>query len=352
MRLFSKIDWQLLFLVCIILAFGITVLVSINSFEFPSYLIYIIFGFILFFLFSQIDYRVYKSFDWFFYFISLLALVITYLLGKQIRGSTRWLDLEFFSIQASEIIKPFVILAFSGFALKLNLAKIKNIAIFVLFSLPLIFLVFKQPDLGNTIIYLVILLSIFYSSKGNLIILVAGVFFGAITSPFIWHFLKNYQKQRIFSFINPNFDPLGVGYNLIQSIVTVGSGQFIGKGLGAGTQSTLRFLPERSTDFIFASLAEEIGFSGSIFLLAAIFFLLLKILLTAGKSDAFGKNIAYGIFSLIFVQSLINIGMNIGLLPITGVTLPLVSQGGSSLIATMICLGIVSNISKSSSSSF
>ena len=161
--------------------------------------------------------------------------------------------------------------------------------------------------------------------------------------------IQDYQKQRILSFINPASDPLGVGYNLIQAIVTVGSGQFIGKGLGSGTQSTLRFLPERSTDFIFASLAEEIGFSGSIFILGAIFFLLLKIFLTAGKSDSFGKSIAYGIFSLIFIQSLINIGMNIGLLPITGVTLPLVSQGGSSLIATMICLGIVSNISKSNS---
>lgn len=352
MRLFSKIDWQLLFLVCIILAFGITVLVSINSFEFPSYLLYIISSFILFLLFSQIDYRVYKNLDWFFYFVCLLALIITFLFGKQVRGSTRWLDLGFFSVQASEIIKPFVILTFSGFALKFNLKKIKDIGIFILFSLPLIFLVFKQPDLGNAIIYLVILLSIFYSSKGNLIVLAVGAFLGAITSPFIWHFLKNYQQQRVLSFMNPSFDPLGAGYNLIQSIVTVGSGQFIGKGLGAGTQSTLRFLPERSTDFIFASLAEEIGFSGSIFLLTAIFFLLLKILLIAGKSNSFGKNIAYGIFSLIFVQSLINIGMNIGLLPITGVTLPLISQGGSSLIATMICLGIVSNISKSSSPSF
>ena len=180
-----------------------------------------------------------------------------------------------------------------------------------------------------------------------MIVLAVGAFLGVIASPLIWHFLKNYQKQRILTFINPNLDPLGVGYNLIQSIVTVGSGQFIGKGLGSGTQSTLRFLPERSTDFIFASLAEEIGFSGCIFLLAAIFFLLLKVLLIAGKSNTFGKNIAYGVFSLIFVQTVINIGMNIGLLPITGVTLPLVSQGGSSLIATMICLGIVSNISKS-----
>ena len=352
MRLFSKVDWQLLFLICIILAFGITVLVSINSFEFPSYLIYIISGFILFFLFSQIDYRVYKSLDWFFYFICIVALAATFLFGQEIRGSTRWLNLGFFSIQASEIIKPFIILAFSGFALKLNLKKVKDIGIFVLFSLPLIFLVFKQPDLGNAIIYLVILLSILYSTKGNLIVLAAGAVFGALASPLIWHFFQDYQKQRILSFINPASDPLGVGYNLIQAIVTVGSGQFIGKGLGSGTQSTLRFLPERSTDFIFASLAEEIGFSGSIFILGAIFFLLLKILLAAGKSDAFGKSIAYGIFSLIFIQSLINIGMNIGLLPITGVTLPLVSQGGSSLIATMICLGIVSNISKSRSSPF
>ena len=160
-----------------------------------------------------------------------------------------------------------------------------------------------------------------------------------------WHFLKDYQKERLLTFLNPQADPLGANYNLIQAIVSVGSGRFFGKGLGFGSQSQLRFLPERHTDFIFASLAEELGFAGSLFFLVVYFFLLLRMLKISQQAEkGFAKSVSLGIFFLFLSQFLINVGMNLGLLPVTGITLPLVSLGGSSLFSSMICLGILESI--------
>jgi len=168
-----------------------------------------------------------------------------------------------------------------------------------------------------------------------------------LLAPFGFMILKDYQKERIKHFLNPFADPLGAGYNIIQSIITVGSGGLFGKGFGAGTQSHLAFLPERHTDFIFASFAEEFGFLGSLLVVLLYFFLLQKILKIAKTSrDDFGSYLSYGILFIISFQTFVNIGMNIGILPITGVTLPLFSYGGSSLISTMICLGLIEGVSQ------
>ena len=208
-------------------------------------------------------------------------------------------------------------------------------------------LIFFQPDLGSSLVLLFSWLGILIGAGFDWRLAVLG---GAtlLSSPFLfWRFLQDYQQQRILSFLNPTSDPLGAGYNLIQATVAVGSGQFLGRGLGRGTQSHLRFLPERHTDFIFASLAEELGFLGSAVLIFALVVLLWRILVIAQKSrDQFGFLISLGIFSLIFTQTFINIGINLGILPITGITLPLVSYGGSSLLAISICLGIIQNINQ------
>ena len=174
-----------------------------------------------------------------------------------------------------------------------------------------------------------------------------GFLFFATSLPLVWRLLAQYQRDRILTFINPTYDPLGIGYNAIQSAIAVGSGLFFGRGLGRGIQSQLAFLPERHTDFIFATFSEEFGFLGSVALLVLYFLLLLRILRIAKDcDDVFTSLVAFGIFALLLSQIFINIGMNLRLVPITGVTLPLLSYGGSSLIATMILLGFVNAIRK------
>ncbi|HKZ34994.1 MAG TPA: FtsW/RodA/SpoVE family cell cycle protein, partial [Patescibacteria group bacterium] len=169
--------------------------------------------------------------------------------------------------------------------------------------------------------------------------------FVLLVLPGIWFLLREYQKQRIFSFLNPYADPLGTGYNVIQSTIAVGSGQLFGRGLGRGTQSRLQFLPEYHTDFIFATLAEELGFFGSILLLFLFFFLIFHVFETARSApNTFGVFIAIGVGAMILFQVCVNVGMNIGIIPITGITLPLVSYGGSSLLATLISLGLVASV--------
>lgn len=346
MSFWKSVDWLLFLLILVIVLFGIAILVSIGSFSLPLYPLYLLFAFCCFFLFSRIDFEIYKNFDMVFYILGLVLLVITFTFGTITRGAARWLDVGLFSIQASELVKPLFILSLSSFALKFDIKKIKDSLLLLLFFIPVFFFVLKQPDLGNAFIYLLILVSIFYSTGGRILFLAFSLIVVGLLSPLVWNLLRSYQQERILSFINPSSDPLGIGYNLIQAVVTVGSGRLLGRGLGVGTQSTLRFLPERSTDFIFASTAEEIGFLGCFILLTAIFFLLLKILIIGFKSkDGFAKNVVFAGFTVIFAQTIINVGMNLGMLPITGVTLPLVSHGGSSLVATMIILGIINNIS-------
>jgi rod shape determining protein RodA len=170
-----------------------------------------------------------------------------------------------------------------------------------------------------------------------------------ISSPVLWGFLHDYQKQRIFTFLHPN-DPLGLSYNAIQAVIAVGSGMLFGRGLGLGTQSGLRFLPERHTDFIFATLSEELGIVGTVLLILTFVFLLYRIfVIFREQEELFPKLFSVIVFSVIFLQFFINIGMNIGILPIVGITLPFVSYGGSSLLSNLILLGILSSINKNDS---
>jgi len=346
MKLTSSVDWLLVLLCLIISIFSSTVWISLDSFKITPEILFFLIGFILFVVVSLVDFRIYKSFPVLFYFLGLLLLIATFIFGSSIKGATRWINFAGVSLQTSELVKPLILVFFSALAVKINLSKWKNCLIYWVLTLPFLFLVFKQPDLGNTIIYFLVFAAVFFQGGGNLIF--SGFFtaLAGISAPIFWHVLKEYQKQRITSFLNPAKDPLGVGYNLLQAIITVGSGSIRGKGLGAGTQSRLRFLPERSTDFIFATVAEETGFFGSIFLVIILFSLLWRIYVIGSKAEnKFAQCIVFGVFMMIFSQTVINIGMNIGIMPITGVTLPLVSQGGSSIVGIMIALGIVSNIS-------
>jgi len=329
--------------------FGLVIIYSVSNELFVSQLQFLFLGVLLFVIFSFIDYKILTGFGWFGYLFMILVLVLLLVIGGATRGSTRWFDLGFFKLQPSEVFKPFFIVFFAFFVTSATFIKKRiSLAAFLL-SLPILFLVFKQPDLGNTLLYFTSLCFILVASGVTIKKALSLVLVAVFSFPLVWHFMADYQKARILTFLDPNLDPAGSGYNALQSVIAVGSGQLFGKGVGYGTQSHLNFLPEAHTDFIFASFAEEFGFLGSMIFLLFYFGLLVYILSLARKvADKEGKVIIYGIFGMLLVQVLINIGMNVGVLPITGVTLPFISYGGSSIISVMISFGIIQNIIRTS----
>ena len=250
----------------------------------------------------------------------------------------------FIRFQPSEFAKPLLVVFFAVMMSRAINTPAKYVRL-LLYMLPPLALIFLQPDLGSTLIVAAVLGSQLMSSKTpkkDLLLTVATVL---VLSPLIWSVLRPYQKERVASFIAPASDPLGSGYNAIQAVISVGSGKVLGRGLGQGTQSQLKFLPERQTDFIFASISEEFGFLGSATIIASYIWLLSSIVhFATTANDDVGRLISVGTFFVIILQAFVNIGMNIGLLPITGITLPLVSLGGSSLISIAVLLGIMTNI--------
>jgi rod shape determining protein RodA len=283
------------------------------------------------------------------YLVCVLLLLCVFFFGRIGGGSRRWLTFGFFSIQPSEPIKIAVIITLAryysrivnmdGFTLK------ELITPCILILVPFMLIV-KQPDLGTALLLgliagsITLFVKIERRSLGGLIL--SAVFI----VPAVWFFLEDYQKKRILTFLNPDRDPLGAGYHIIQSKIAIGSGMMTGKGYLHGSQNVLSFLPEQHTDFIFSVLAEEWGFIGALVLLLLFLILLLLALNIAYQCrDAFGTILAVGIASMIFWQVFINIGMVMGLLPVVGMPLPLFSYGGSSTLTLMISIGILLNIS-------
>lgn len=347
MSFFRNFDWGILFASIALSCIGLLMQESVAPVLFFSQLIFVIVGLILFLLFSLTDINIYSSLKNIFYFLIFAGLMLTFFIGEEVRGSVRWITVGGMNLQISEFAKPFFIIILSIIFGSEGNKKKKLLKGFLL-SIPIILLIFKQPDLGNTIVYLMIFVGIAVASGYLPIIFITSLLLSIFT-PFFWHFLHDYQRQRIITFLNPAIDPQGAGYNALQATIAVGSGGLFGKGLGQGTQSHLNFLPEHHTDFIFASFTEEFGFVGGVVLIALYTFLLVRIIATARKCESKESSlIAIGIFSMIFIQVFINIGMNIGLLPITGITLPLLSYGGSSIITTFISLGIIESLQKKS----
>lgn len=345
MRVFKNLDWLILFPTLIISFLGLLIILSINPKFVGSQFIFLILGLFLYYLLANFDYKILERFSLPPFFLSLGLLLLTFILGRVTRGSIRWIQIGSLSFQSSEFVKPLLILSFASLASQLDFSKVKNILIFLVFLFIPAFLIFKQPDLGNSLVVLAIGLAIILSAGIRKIHVSLGLIVFFLLLPLLWNFLKPYQKQRIVTFLNPNFDPLGSGYHLLQATITVGSGQLFGRELGGGTQGQLRFLPESHTDFIFASFAEELGFLGATLLLLAYLVLLSRILVFSQRApDRFGLFICIGVFSMIFFQTFVNIGMNLGLVPVTGITLPLFSSGGSSLVATLISLGLVQSV--------
>jgi len=345
--MFKGFDWGLLVLIILISCLGMMILYSVAPDFAKQHLIHFGLGLAFFFFFANFDYRIFQGLSLINYIFSIIFLFSTFLLGRFTRGTLRWLTIGSFTLQPSELIKPFFILAFAGLACQKPPKKGKNLFLLFFLFLALGFLIFYQPALGSFLVALVSWLAIVFAAGISVWYLLAGLVVVFLSFPAGWRFLADYQKARIIAFLNPGQNPLGSGYHLIQSKIAVGSGRIFGKGLGQGTQSHLRFLPEFQSDFIFSALAEELGLIGSLMLIILFFLLLWHLLKTAQKTnDQFGFLVVIGITTMLAFQIFVNIGMNIGLLPITGITLPLVSAGGSSLIATMISLGLTANIFK------
>lgn len=295
--------------------------------QFSSWVI----GVILFLIGTQINPKQISSSKTFVFLVSCFVLVLPILLNNITRGSRRWLELGFFSIQPSEFVKPWLMLY------------LVNSQTPILILLPVI-IILAQPDLGSAITVMLLIIPILmYNFKLVKTFFVLG-FLLLIVSPLIWsNLLHDYQRNRIIHFLNPQSDPLGKGYNVIQSKIAIGSGGFWGKGYRKGSQGQLLFLPEKHTDFMFAATAEELGAIGVSLILAA-YFLLIKTLLKSAFGLTHNRQLqlfTLGIAVQIWATAFINIGMNLGILPVTGIPLPFLSVGGSSLMALLFSLGVI-----------
>ncbi len=349
-RSFFNIDWGLLSPIIVLVILSLTTLFSMDISLFKSQLLFFIIGIFAFLFFSQTNYKTVKLYAAPIYIASITLLIVVLIIGVQTRGSVRWLEFFGFRVQFSEILKPFLAISLSSYLSSKDNYSFKTIFLATCFLMPIVFLVFLQPDLGNALIFFLVAIITFIVFGFPLRFIFSGLVLLPILSPILWKFLHDYQKQRILTFLNP-IDPLGLSYNAIQSVIAVGSGMLFGRGLGLGTQSGLRFLPERNTDFIFATLSEELGIIGAILVIATFGFLLYKIFtIFRVQDELFCKTFSAIVFSLIFFQFFINIGMNIGILPIVGITLPFVSYGGSSLLSNFVLLGILSAMNKGDSS--
>ncbi|MBI3342803.1 rod shape-determining protein RodA [Candidatus Gottesmanbacteria bacterium] len=342
-RLTHAIDWIDLVLLLMIGAFGLFILLSIDRALFIQQLGILVIALLIGSAVAVVDSTLMLWAAPFGYFASLLLLAISYF-GPMIRGATRWITIAGVQLQPSELVKPLLLLAFAWSMKTFSPRSAKGCIIQCgLFFVPLV-MVFRQPDFGTSIVYAVMWLSMMIAAGFQLRWVVIGILGVALLLPIGWRGLADYQQSRISSFVNPGVDPKGTGYNAIQAMIAVGSGQLFGRGLGRGTQSHLRFLPEYHTDFIFATLVEELGFFGGCILLVAYGALLWRIIrpLVAGVVHEFVPFVySVGLFSMILTQIVINAGMNMGLVPITGITLPLVSYGGSSLLSLSLSFGFL-----------
>ena len=345
----KNLDYTLLF--CILLL-GIISSFSMYSTDGGEMLFHSkshIYKFLLFFpmmiCLSFFNIKFWHFFSYAFYIIILISLIWVSLYGIKASGSQRWINLYFINLQPSELMKIAIIACLAKYYHRLQIDKINSFQsifiVIVILTLP-IMLVLSQPDLGTSILIALSGLIVIWLAGLNLKYFVYSFFSLIILLPFVIAFLKPYQKSRILTFINPDRDPLGAGYQIIQSKIAVGSGGLFGKGFLKGTQSYLDFLPEKHTDFIFTLFAEEHGFLGSLGLLVIYTIVIYRVIKIGSISRSFfAKLFCYGYGSSIFVYMTVNMSMVLGLLPIVGSPLPIMSYGGSSMLATMIGFAIV-----------
>ena len=296
----------------------------------------------------NISYQKFIDIAYILYVINIILLILVLILGHIRLGAQRWFSIGGFAFQPSEFLKINLIVALAGYigSKKDTMNRLASLFVpILLLAVPFI-LVLLQPDLGTALLLVPIFFTLLIVGGADFKYIFIMLFLGFASMPLFWHFLRDYQKQRLLVFINPNADPLGAGYTIIQSKIAAGSGGLFGKGWLAGTQNQLNFLPERHTDFIFSVIGEEWGYIGALILILLYLFIIKKAFdIASSTSDMYGKLIANGIGVMLGLQIVINIGMTIGLMPVVGIPLPLVSYGGSSLVSTVIAIALLLNIS-------
>lgn len=309
-------------------------------------LVYYALGVTLILVFTFIDASLVKKFSTHFFILVLLLLVAVLIFGENTRGSVRWFDFGIFKLQPSELAKSATIFFLAAyFSITEGIARRFQIIFSLLIAAIPFSLIFIQPDLGSAMPIIIIWFSMVFikglQTRYLLFIIIAII----VSLPIIWMILAPYQKDRINTFLNPNQDPLGSGYAVIQSQISIGSGEFFGKGLSRGTQSQLNFLPEKHTDFVFASIAQEVGFVGSFVILLSFLTLISSIFYYASRTqDIFSLLVLVSGGSLILFQFFVSVGMNLGILPVTGITLPFISYGGSSILSLSLIFGVINGI--------
>ena len=352
-RKLKNLDWILILVSLFLYFLGTMVVYSTTStssgFSFLySQVIFGLVGFFSLFILASLDYRFLKNITQVLYIAMIFFLLLVLIIGSVTRGATSWIDIGFFRFQPSEPSKLILIICLAKFFSQKgdDMFMFKNFIISMLYMALPVFLVLLQPDFGTAIVMVFIWFGMVIVSGARKLHIFSLITFGLVSIPIIYQFfLKDYQKKRLLNFLNPGLDPQGSGYNVLQAIIAVGSGQMFGRGLGHGPQSQLKFLPERYNDFIFSVLAEELGFAGAILLLILFAILIARLLKASSlSSDNFGSFLAIGMVVWIIFQSFVNIGMNIGIMPVTGIPLPLISAGGSSTISVLAGLGIVLSV--------
>ncbi|NLM22704.1 MAG: rod shape-determining protein RodA [Firmicutes bacterium] len=295
-----------------------------------------------------VDYINFQHWARYFYAVTLVLLAAVLFIGRAAKGSMRWIPLGPFDLQPSEVAKILMIIVLAKLLAdregKLN--RFQDLLVPLLATMVPMVLIFLQPDLGTSLVFIVLLLGLLYmaGAKRNHLLIIIGA--GLAAFPLLWFkLLKDYQKMRLMVFLNPDLDPTESGYQLLQSMIGIGSGGLTGKGLFNSTQVRLDFLPEHHTDFIFSVLGEEMGFLGAAGVLLLYFLLIYRILWTATQAkDQFGALICCGVAIILSFQILVNIGMTISMMPVTGIPLPFMSYGNNALLVNLMCIGLVLNV--------
>ncbi|MCK6563516.1 MAG: rod shape-determining protein RodA [Dehalococcoidia bacterium] len=358
-RGWDRFDYLLLVTSAMLVVYGLVLIHSASSTTFDGPLtsfanpvarqaLFAIISLGIMFAISQLDYHYLTHYAWLLYGIGILALIAVLLFGNEEYGSTRWFDLGIIQVQPSEFAKLATILLLARYFSEHggDARELRALVMSLIIVVPAALLVFIEPDLGTSVVFGAIWLGVVIIAgvnRGHLLVLGAA-FFAVL--PFAWTFaLDDYQVERISVLVNPDESPLDAGYNVIQSQIAVGSGQIFGKGLMNGEQTQLRYLKVPTKDFIFSVLGEELGFAGALALFLLFIVLLMRIIRAAQiAGDAAGQLIAVGVAMLILMQAFINIAVNVSIFPVTGIPLPFLSQGGSSLMSMFIALGIVQSI--------
>jgi rod shape determining protein RodA len=355
-RLWRNFDYLLLFTVLAIVAISLVVIgsatmsdISGDSFYVRRQAMMFLAGFVLMLMIVSTDYTQFYRLSPYLYGLNLILLLVVIFLGREGGGAQRWIDLRFFNLQPSELAKLIIIISLARHLAgrEGNFDHLTSVIPAFLHVVPPIALIFLQPDLGTALVFFAILFGMLFMAGAKVRHLLTYVIVGgAVGIPLLWKVLKDYQKMRLILFINPELDPINDGFQLIQSMIAVGSGGLYGKGLFAqGTQNRLLFLPESHTDLIFSVLAEQAGFIGAMVLLLLYVIMIFRILrIGANAKDTFGMLICIGVASMLLFHILVNIGMTVGMMPVTGLPLPLMSYGGSSMMMNMMAVGLVLSI--------